>query len=236
MTRHTPFFELQAALGEPGCPICTLTLRALERYFAGLVYERVNDRGLREAIRKAYGFCATHGAMLRAARSALGSAIVQRDVLRAAAAALRDAPAPQRQGPAWRSALFGGARAGVIAAPGGPCPACRLADETAAEWVDLLARQYAGLRPALQPSQGLCLDHLRAALAHPVAEHVPLLRDDQLAIWARLEAELDELIRKHDYQFADEPVGPERDAWSRAIALLSGDERVTGSRRGATEA
>jgi hypothetical protein len=57
------------------------------------------------------------------------------------------------------------------------------------------------------------------------------LRDDQLAIWARIEAELDEFIRKHDHQFAGEEVGPERDAWSRATTLLAGDWRVRGSRR-----
>lgn len=230
MSRHTPFYELQTALGEPGCAICALTGRTLERYFAGLVYERVNDTELRAAIRRAYGFCAAHGAMLRAARSALGAAIIQRDVLRAAAAALAAAQ-PDRPGPGWRAALLGQRRAGPVAEPAGPCPACALADSAAADWVELLARQYDGLRPHFQASPGLCLEHLRAALAHPAGEQAQALRDDQLAIWARLEAELATFIDNHDYQLAREAVGPERDAYARAIALLSGDARVRGSRR-----
>ena len=228
MRGHTPFFELQAALGEDGCPICALTARALERFFGGLVYERVNDRGLREAIRRAYGLCATHGVMLREARSALGIAIIQRDVLRAAAAAIA---APTRTGRGWRESLLGRQADGPLA-PGGPCVACQLADETADLWSGVLAQHYAELRPDLQASGGLCLGHLRVAFATAPAEVAGALREDQLAIWARLEAELDEFIRKHDHQFADEPVGAERDAWARATALLAGDQRAAGSRRG----
>ncbi|GAB4426294.1 MAG: hypothetical protein OHK0015_07070 [Chloroflexi bacterium OHK40] len=232
MSQHTPFFELQAAFGGPGCAICALTVRTLERYFAGLVYEKVNDIRTRESIRRAYGFCAAHGAMLRSARSALGVAIVQRDVLRAAAAALAAAP-PSAAPQGWRAALPGARRqSGAPLDPRHPCPACELAAATAAGWVQTLVRDYSGLRPALQASSGLCLDHLRAALAHSELATAAELREDQLAIWARLEAELDELIRKHDHQFAAEPVGAERDAWARATELLAGDWRVTGSSRG----
>jgi hypothetical protein len=228
MGRHTPFFELQVALEEPGCAICALTLRNLERFFAGLVYEKINDISLRAAIRGAAGFCAAHGAMLREARSALGIAIVQRDVLRASAAALRDGAAGAGQGRGWRAALFGGGDAG-LPPPGDLCPACRLADEQVAQWTDLLARHYGELRPAFQRSSGLCRAHLRATLGR--GQRGAELREDQLAIWARIEEELDEFIRKHDHQFTGEEVGPERDAWSRATALLAGDWRVTGSRR-----
>jgi hypothetical protein len=230
MRGHTPFFELQAALGEDGCPICSLTARALERFFAGLVYEKVNDYSLREAIRRAYGLCAAHGAMLREARSALGVAIIQRDVLRAAAAAI--AAAPARPGRGWRESLLGGRASDGLLAPGGPCVGCQLADETGAHWSGVLGQHYAQLRPQLQVSEGLCVSHLRIALAAAPADVAAALREDQLAIWARLEAELDEFIRKHDHQFAGESVGPERDAWARATALLAGDERAAGSRRG----
>jgi hypothetical protein len=226
MSRHTPFFELQTALREPGCAICALALRTLERYFAGLVYEKINDISTRAAIRGAAGFCAAHGAMLREARSALGIAIVQRDVLRASAAALREA---QQGGRGWRAALFGERGQQAPLAPGDLCPACRLADQTAAMWVDLFARHFGELRPDFQASSGLCREHLRVTLAHPAAGAE--LREDQLAIWARLEAELDEFIRKHDHEFAREEVGPERDSWSRATELLAGDWRVMGGRR-----
>jgi hypothetical protein len=231
MRGHTPFFELQEALAEAGCPICGLTVRALERFFAGLVYEKVNDRGLREAMRRAYGLCAIHGTMLRGARSALGVAIIQRDVLRAAAAAIGPDGASARPARGWHARLLGTRPANGPLTPDGPCVACRLADETVEHWAGVLGRHYTELRPPFQASGGLCLSHLRAALTAALPAVASAIRTDQLAIWVRLEAELDEFIRKHDHQFTDEPMGAERDAWARASTLLSGDERAAGSRR-----
>jgi hypothetical protein len=37
-----------------------------------------------------------------------------------------------------------------------------------------------------------------------------------------LAGELDEFIRKQDHRFAAEPLGDERNAWSRAVDLISG--------------
>lgn len=229
MSRQTPYFELEQALAQPGCAICALALRELDRYFRGLVYEKVNNIGIRDAIRKAHGFCAAHGAMLREARSALGAAIIQRDVLRAVARQL-DGPGAARQG-GWRQTLFGERGAGEAPlGPAGSCPACQHAGSFARDWVELMLRHYDVLRPLLQASGGLCLPHVRVVLssAQPATAS---FRADQLAIWARLEAELDEFIRKQDHEFAHEPAGPESDAWERAIALLAGDERVLGSPR-----
>jgi hypothetical protein len=231
MRGHTPFFELQAALSEGGCAICALTVRSLERFFAGLVYERVNDVGLRETIRRSFGLCAAHAGMLREARSALGIAIIQRDVLRAASAAVARGAAPGRAAQGWRERLLGGLSSGDPLAPDAPCVGCRLADEMVDNWLGVLGQHYAELRPRFQSSPGLCLIHLRAALAGVPAEVASMLRDDQRAIWGRLEAELDEFIRKHDHQFAGEAMGPERDAWARATDLLAGDARAVGSRR-----
>jgi hypothetical protein len=228
MRQHTPFFELQDMFATPGCAFCTLVERTLERYFSGIVYERVNDIKLRGAIREAYGFCAAHGAMLVAARSALGIAIVQRDVLRAASRALSAAPAAGS--PRWRT-LLGGQAGAKLFPDCGPCPACELARETAIQWAELLAQQYAELRPAFQASAGLCLDHLPLVFERCASATAVALRDDQVAIWGRLEAELDTFIDGHDYQAAAAPVGEERDAWARATALLAGNWHVAGSLR-----
>lgn len=231
MSRHTPFFELRAAIGAAGCPICALTLQALERYLRGVVYESVNDVRVRQELRATFGLCAAHGTMLREARSALGTAIIERDMLRAAAAQLGQlGPA----GGGWRAALFGGRAQGREAplAPRGPCLACGLAEKTERDLAVLLLQHYDELRPGFQASGGLCLDHLRLALTLASPATLASLRDDQLAIWARLEAELDEFIRKQDHNFTGEAAGPESDSWSRALDLISGSWRVTGNNRG----
>ncbi len=66
-SHHTVYFEIQDALAEPGCALCQLALRSLRNYFDGLVYESVNDPGIRDAIRAAHGFCEVHGRMLQGA-------------------------------------------------------------------------------------------------------------------------------------------------------------------------
>jgi len=231
MSRNTPFFELRAALGGQGCPLCALTLQALERYMRGVVYESVNDVRIREELRATFGLCAAHGTMLREARSALGTAIIERDMLRAAASQLRQlAPGAGR---GWRAALFGERPGGrdPLLAPAGPCLACHLAEKTERELADLLVQHYEELRAEFQASPGLCRDHLRLTLALAPAATQANLRDDQLTIWARLEAELDEFIRKQDHNFTGETSGPESDSWSRALDLLSGSWRVTGNNR-----
>jgi hypothetical protein len=231
MSRHTPFFELRTAIGAPGCPICALTLQALERYLRGVVYESVNDVRVRQELRATFGLCAAHGTMLREARSALGTAIIERDMLRAAAAQLSQIGPAGSNG--WRSALFGKRTFGRDAplAPRGPCLACSLAEKTERDLVVLLLQHYDELRPEFQLSTGVCLAHLRLGLALAGPDVLPHLRDDQLAIWGRLEAELDEFIRKQDHNFTGEVAGAENDSWSRALDLISGSWRVTGNNR-----
>lgn len=227
MSRNTPFFELRAALEQPNCALCALTLQALERYMRGVVYESVNDTRVRNELRATFGLCAAHGTMLREARSALGTAIIERDMLRAAAGQL-DQLGPSA-GRGWRSTLFGD-KAPLPLAPQGGCLACELAARTERDLVDLLLKNYAELRAEYQRSAGLCLDHLRITLAGAPPGSFAQLRADQLAIWRGLEAELDEFIRKQDHNFTGEADGPESDSWSRALDLLSGNWRVRGKR------
>ncbi len=70
---HTVYFDIQDALAEPGCALCQLALRSLRNYFNSMVmvYESVNDPGIRAAIRAAHGFCEVHGRMLREAHAAM---------------------------------------------------------------------------------------------------------------------------------------------------------------------
>src|SRR6266700_370803 len=77
-------------------------------------------------------------------------------------------------------------------------------------------------------SHGLCLQHFHLSCTlKPLAASetwLPLLRQAQLAIMQRLEAQLSELIRKHDYRYKDEKRGAEMTSWQRAAGLVSGEE------------
>jgi hypothetical protein len=52
MNRTMSFYDLRDALSEPGCPICRLKARAAERYLDGLLWESVNDPGVRAQVRR----------------------------------------------------------------------------------------------------------------------------------------------------------------------------------------
>src|SRR6187455_2433093 len=100
-----PAYELRDALAQPGCPICFLALRSVGRYLESLAYDRVNDVAVRAALHTARGFCNPHAyRWLREARNVLGTALIYRDVIRAAAAAL---PARAPRQPGRLDKLFG---------------------------------------------------------------------------------------------------------------------------------
>jgi hypothetical protein len=78
-------------------------------------------------------------------------------------------------------------------------------------------------RAAYAMSPGLCVPHLAGTLdGGEPPEGIPFLIEHQRHCWKQLEDELQEFIRKSDYQFSGEPIGDERDAWRRAFRLLAG--------------
>ena len=221
-SRHSVFFELRDALEQPGCAICTLAVKTLNRYFTGLGYEKVNDRGIRDDLRAARGFCAVHGQMLREARMALGTAIIHRDILNTLQKSLPQGV--RREG--LFAKLFGSEKAPANPlAPQAPCPACVERRAVERSYLQFLAQQLVSgeLQPNFAASDGLCLPHFRSALKLIEDENAAArLCADQSAIWGNLIGELDEFIRKNDHQFAHEEMGSERDVWARVSILVAG--------------
>jgi hypothetical protein len=75
-------------------------------------------------------------------------------------------------------------------------------------------------------TQGVCLPHFE--MAHAVcrdAETWRLLYDTQTAGVNELLGELNELIRKQDYRFSNEGIGPEFDSCRRAVERVRGRSR-----------
>ena len=148
--RHAPYFELLEALGQPGCAICRLGTRSVARYLDSLSYENVNDIDLRATIREAIGLCNHHAwQFVNDTRELLGTAIIYRDLIRTLQRRAREG--------SIQSALT--ARGGCVA-----CSARRTAIRDFAEllmtsWSDLAVRQ------AVASSEGLCWNHLMAALS-----------------------------------------------------------------------
>lgn len=71
--------------------------------------------------------------------------------------------------------------------------------------------------------------HVLRKVVHSVdsLRRVPLLRKAQLACMQRLDEQLVEMIRKHNYRFKDEARGAGMVSWKRVAGLIAGeDERV----------
>ena len=202
----------------------------------GLIYERVNDAGVRQAVRRSRGFCERHAWDLIRHGAALGVAIMMRDVVRELLSTTRSAQFKRpstwsvtRLHEAVDTKQPRAATAGLVAAlgPQGPCPACKHEAEIdhalASSFVENLHGPE-GLLEAYRRSDGFCLPHVRQVLARIGDERTyDAILEVQLAHWSQLEAELGELVRKSDYRFADEEVGDEGTSWLRAIASLAGE-------------
>jgi hypothetical protein len=180
--------------------------------------------------------------MLAEGRSALGIAILSRDILRAMTAELEaeaggkgskegeDAQPAQSSVFSVAKTLLSGVRGqsgGQLAArigPQAPCPMCEERPRVEAPLIAGLLRNFgdAAFAAAFDESGGLCRAHLAATLRAADTATARDLAARQAAAWRRLEAELDEFIRKHDYRFQGEILDAERDVWRRALRLSSG--------------
>jgi len=234
--RSRAYYDVRDALALPGCPVCRLRAAAAERMLDGILYEKVNDYGLRARINKARGFCAEHAWQLDRPGAALGTAIIYRDVLNELLRALEGARYVRRPFSVARMRETldedrpRAASAGIVAAlsPQAACPVCaRLAEARSAHLAALTQHLLGedGLLEAYARSDGLCLPHFRQALARiQDADTFTSLVEAQAGIWRRLTGALDEAVRKSDYRFQDEPLSEEEGtAWLRALAALSGE-------------
>jgi len=118
------------------------------------------------------------------------------------------------------------------------CPACRHVDLFMKfyvnAFVDALNERDRRIVELFKASKGLCIPHYAAVMCS-LDEKLPDLRkgpiareiiDVQLKNIDRLNSELHEFIRKHDYRFSKEPWGKERDVVPRGVAKLSGKQGV----------
>ncbi|HNP74615.1 MAG TPA: DUF6062 family protein [Kouleothrix sp.] len=80
-----------------GCPLCVLVERAERKAIDHFLYDQVNDIRQRDALRASRGMCLPHTEMLAQGRSALGVAILSRDILRTMTAELEAEAAGRKE-------------------------------------------------------------------------------------------------------------------------------------------
>ncbi len=205
-----------------GCPICHYGRATGQVFLENLLYESVNDFGIRQQLTQRLGFCALHSReMLQLPGARLGAAILEQAMLKEALRRLEDLV------PARRS-LLGHRRALGSSPPSQQnCLVCeherqneiRAIEDLVGHWDDAWAE-------ALENVGGLCYNHLHQAIRlSPNKTIAAQLKTSHQRLWQTTIARLDAFIRKHDYRFRDEPIqAEEAQAIHRAIAILTGED------------
>ncbi len=215
--------DLEAILHQrEGCPICHYGRMSGRKYLDGVMYESVNDFGLRQRLVSNMGFCAFHSQeILTFPGTKLGAAIIEQAMLKEALRRM-DATSP------GRNSFFsrGAKNPPAAAAPDvGSCPAClheRASEQRAIE--DLLAHWDASWEELLKKSGGMCFNHLVQALKLAPKPIGKKLKQMHAELWREIISQLDEFIRKQDYRFRNEAISEdEAIASRRTIAILTGE-------------
>lgn len=220
--------ELQAAFRLEGCPICRIREETERRYLFHLLWENVNDLATRERLVRSYGFCPAHTWILfRIEKDSfgdhLGSAILYQDL----AARLSDQLGQWSQGGSPASHRRVGRKQRLLR-PESRCPACELGEATEQRTLGWMIAAFAdeGFRRAYHDSEGLCYRHLIEALelaARTGSEAARFLASDAVARLNALSQDLEGYIRKHVWQYRNEPMEErESRAPARAARFFGG--------------
>lgn len=234
--KYLSYFKLCETLPQSGCPICTLVEKDSFRYLDALLYERVNDVGTRQELRKSLGFCNWHAwQALEISNCALGLAIIYQDILGLIV---------EKMGEAQNQILFPSTNsfwskvfpkkeevneAQISKSKSTLCPVCRHVQLFEEHYLAILLDHFAEkeFRSAFAKSAGICFNHLQEAIKKfPDHKNLPLLMSRQKEIYEDLRQELTEFIRKQDYQHRHEAVGREIDSWKRALEMVTGKKEV----------
>lgn len=230
-SRDTLRDDLEEAFEKEGCALCRISTHAVKRALAHVLYDMVNDPGVRHQVRASLGYCNRHAWQLQElGGNALGLALLYRDaVLELQDQLNKIKPPSARQ--RIESLREQGARATV---PRAECPGCVQQREIENHHTDSLLRALADptFREKFNASDGLCRLHLgRALKTTPDGVTFDTLLQAQRDIHTRLIGELNEFIRKNDFRFQSEGFGQEADSWVRAIGLISSGHDSQNERR-----
>ncbi len=238
VTPHS-FFDLVETFPSPGCAICNLVKKDVNRFLDFVLYERVTKPDTQATFRAARGLCDQHGWQLPDYKGGvLGVAILYRACVDEVLQIIEESPvSTERAGIVRRLASNTDAQAATLANqldPDGPCPACALLQEREDEYQEIMAKYISDTRmeETFRNSDGLCLRHFQGVLRQiRDGRERDLLVSIQVEHFEALRDDLEQFINQHDYRHIDEEMARERDSWLRAIARLGGEKGVFGLRR-----
>lgn len=199
------YFDLLDAMKEEVCPICFLIQKSESLSMDNLFYELVNDPGVREKLRKSYGFCQKHARLAKKVGKPLGIAIIYEDIC----STLREKIE----------------KGEILSYPGKGCLVCKLVDEVEERYIRIFLKSFSkkNFQNLYQQSFGLCMQHFLVIYSRlSQEEERVILKEYQLHTLQKHLSKLGEFIRKHDYRFFHEGFGEESTSWKKVIDKVAG--------------
>jgi hypothetical protein len=232
--------ELKSSLEEAGCPICGQKRRETQRSVAAYLSERLMDRGAREKLMGANGFCPQHLYMMvtqemRDSGDPLGANIIYEQLSGRTRKSLETWQQEELQSSemvrwfqqTWRRLLK---REKFPLSANQPCPICFAVnthvERTLAALMEELNRGTEDITSLYRLGDGLCLVHFKQALSvlavdFPAA--AKFMVEDTLFRLEKQQNEMGEYIRKHNWSYRDEQLSLEEErAWRKTVAFYSG--------------
>ena len=224
MTTPFGYYDLLETFPQPGCAVCRLLQRDVERFLDTLLYEHPIDRITQSNFRASRGLCHEHTWQLPRYNNALAVAILYDAVLDEVMRIGTQSP----ERPSGLARLRGTINALANAlAPQQPCPACVVRDDAGIRYLQIIG-EYVGeerFGGAFRQSDGFCLPHFRGALRFaPDSESARILASVQNANWSKLKGELELFLHRMDAHY-QERMGDEATSWLRTLARIAGEKR-----------
>ncbi len=221
---------LSQALEGVGCPICLVTQERMQRVMDHWRYDGFTDTENRRILVRAQGFCPRHTWQLAQIPAAFQLAQVYHDLLPQVLTDLDKLAQRQRttRFHTWLKRFFPWRKIPeqtLDALSYVQCPFCKQQRDIEARLADSLASCVSAepLHEKLSQSGGVCLPHFTLTYHAATNEgQREMLLTCQRACVQRLQEELEEMVRKHDYRFLQEQQGDEMTSWSRALELFAG--------------
>jgi len=232
--------ELKSSLEEPGCPICGQNRRETQRSVESYLNERLMDRGAREKLMGANGFCPHHLFMMvsqemRDSGDPLGANIIYEQLSGRTLKSLETWEQEELRSPAivrrvkqtWRR-LLKKEKIPLVASQ--PCPICFAVnthiERTLAALMEELNRGTEDITSLYGLGDGLCLSHFKQALSGFAFDYPQAARyivDDTRLRLEKQHNEMHEYIRKHNWSYRDEQLTQDEErAWRKTLAFYSG--------------
>ena len=222
-------------MAREGCPLCLVTREAMERVMDTWQYEGFSDVEQRQALVRARGFCPRHTWQLAQLPTSFQLALLYRETLPEILADmqrhLQQIQGHQRTRSGFFRRVFGKQRRRQPGRKNGEplflnCPLCQrqaeIEQRLASAWLTMLSVE--DLRSRMSQANGLCLPHFtRVSVEASNNTQRAVLLECQATCVQRTLDEIEELVRKHDYRFLQEPRGEEMTSWRRAAQLFVGN-------------